>query len=671
VSDAAEQPTMQSRPSRVVVERVRPEVDGGRFAIKRTIGERVRVLADAFCDGHDQITVVLRWRRASEMAWTETSMQAVGNDTWEGSFEIEALEPYLYTVAAATAPFSTWRHDLAKRLAAGQDVAVDLHVGAALVTHAARRASGPDAQVLDRYAADLRDEQRPIEERATFAQREDLSRLVNAHPDRSHEATYGHDLRVDVDRERARFSAWYELFPRSCAGTPGAHGTLRECEARLPYVAEMGFDVLYLPPIHPIGRTFRKGPNNAETADEHGVGSPWAIGGPEGGHCAIHPQLGSLADFDHFVARAGELDLEVALDLAFQCSPDHPYVTAHPEWFRHRPDGTIQYAENPPKKYQDIYPLDFECEAWRELWSELLSVALFWAQHGVRIFRVDNPHTKPFAFWEWLIAQVRQRYPETIFLAEAFTRPKVMYRLAKLGFSQSYTYFAWRNTPHELAAYLTELTQTEVGEYFRPNFWPNTPDILTEALQYGGRALFASRLILAATLSSSYGIYGPAFELLEATAREPGTEDYANSEKYQIRHWDIDRPDSLRHLIVAVNRARRENAALWSNARLRFHEVDNPLLLAYTKTTEDLSNIVLVVVNLDPHHRHSGHVSIPLETLGLPHDQPYQVHDILGGGRYLWYGSSNYVEIDPAQMPGHLFQIRRRLRRENDFDYFL
>jgi starch synthase (maltosyl-transferring) len=433
----------------------------------------------------------------------------------------------------------------------------------------------------------------------------------------------------------------------------------------------MGFDVLYLPPIHPIGRSFRKGPNNTTVAAPGDPGSPWAIGAEEGGHKAVHPELGTLEDFRHLVARAGDYGLELAIDIAFQSAPDHPYVKEHPEWFRQRPDGTIQYAENPPKKYQDIYPFDFETEHWQELWDELKSVVLFWIEQGVRIFRVDNPHTKPFPFWEWLIGDVKRDYPETIFLSEAFTRPKVMYRLAKLGFSQSYNYFPWRNTKEELTHYLTELTQTEVREYFGPNLWPNTPDILPESLQFGGRPAFMSRLILAATLGASYGIYGPAYELTENRPIAPGKEEYLYSEKYEIKRWDLDRPDSLKGLITRVNTIRRENPALQSNRNLVFHHTDNEEIIAYTKSTDDRSNQILVVVNLDPHYNHSGWVNLSLDALGIDPHQPYQMHDLLDDTRYLWHGAHNYVELRHLGVPAHIFVIRRRLHTEQDFDYYM
>jgi len=442
-------------------------------------------------------------------------------------------------------------------------------------------------------------------------------------------------------------------------------------EERLPYVAAMGFDVLYLPPIHPIGRTHRKGRNNSVVCGPDDVGSPWAIGSAEGGHKAVHPSLGTIGDFRRLVAKAKEQGLEVALDIAFQCSPDHPYVREHREWFRERPDGSVQYAENPPKKYEDIYPFDFGTDSWRDLWNELREVLRFWIETGVRIFRVDNPHTKPYAFWEWLIGEIKTEHPEVLFLSEAFTRPRVMYRLAKVGFTQSYTYFAWRNSRRELTEYFQELSQPPVCDFLRPNLWPHTPDILPEPLQYGSRPVFMARLVLAATLGASYGIYGPAFELCENRAIAPGREEYLDSEKYQIRRWEVDREDSLAEFIGRVNRILRENPALQSDDGLAFHPVDNEQLIAYSKATPDLSNIVLAVVNLDPHHTQSGWIELPLESLGLDPAVPFQGHDLLGGARYLWHGRRIYLELRPHETPAHIVRLRRKVRTERDFDYFL
>jgi starch synthase (maltosyl-transferring) len=651
---------------RVAIARVAPELDCGRFPVKRIVGDEFIVEADIFADGHDELAAVLRYRGPGETGWREVPMTFLGNDRWRASFCLTELGLWDYTVLAWIDRFATWQRDLRKRVEAGQVVRVDLWIGAELLESIASAATDPDASFFRGVAARLRSDPDAVE----LALDPELAARARACDPRVFASEYPRVLRLMVDRERARFSTWYELFPRSCAPEPGRHGTFRDCEAWLPHIAELGFDVLYLPPIHPIGRTHRKGKNNSLVAGPDDPGSPWAIGSEEGGHDAIHPQLGTLEDFRRFVARGRDFGIEVALDLAFQCSPDHPYVREHPEWFRRRPDGTIQYAENPPKKYQDIYPFDFESPAWRELWLELLRIVRFWIEQGIRIFRVDNPHTKPFAFWEWLIAEIKHDYPETIFLSEAFTRPKVMYHLAKLGFTQSYTYFAWRNTKAELEAYFTELTQTEVREFFRPNLWPNTPDILTEYLQTGGRPAFLIRLILAATLGASYGIYGPPYELCEATPLAPGSEEYLNSEKYEIRHWQLDSPHSIAPVIARVNRIRRENPALQQDWTLRFHPVDNDELIAYSKTSPDRQNVIVTVVNLDPHHRHGGWVTLDLAALGLEADTPYQLHDLLTGERYIWHGARNYVELDPHVMPAHIFVVRRRVRSEQDFEYY-
>jgi starch synthase (maltosyl-transferring) len=659
-------------PSRVVIEHVYPEIDGGRFPIKRVVGERVVVTADIFTDGHDALSAILLFRRSGEVAWIETPMVPEVNDAWHGSFTVLEVGKYEYTLQAWIDHFVSWRSGFLKKVEAGQDISVDILIGAKLVEEAAGRAAKDGAEKLKEFAASLRQENgHTLADGISSVKDENLLRLMELHPDRSMAATYKKTLAVEVDREKAGFSAWYEMFPRSCTSEPGRYGTFQDCIKRLPYVAEMGFDVLYLPPIHPIGRKNRKGKNNNPVSSGNDIGSPWAIGAEEGGHKSIHPQLGTLDDFHQLMSAAREFGLEMALDIAFQCTPDHPYVKQHPEWFRWRPDGTVQYAENPPKKYEDIYPLNFESPKWRELWEELRDVMLYWAEQGVRIFRIDNPHTKPFEFWEWAIGEVRKKFPDVIFLAEAFTRPKVMYSLAKLGFTQSYTYFAWRNTKWELEQYFTELTQSEVREFFRPNLWPNTPDILTEYLQSGGRPAFMIRLILAATLGASYGIYGPAFELCENRPLRAGSEEYLNSEKYEIRNWDLERADSLKMLIARVNQIRGANPALESNGRLRFHTIDNTQLIAYSKTTEDLANIILVVVNLDPHYTQSGWLDLPLDYFGLDTHQVFQAHDLLTDSRYLWQGPRNFVELNPLIMPAHILRIRRRVRSERDFDYFM
>lgn len=654
---------------RAVIERVTPSVDNGRFAAKRIVGDALVVEADCFTDGHDTLACLLLWRREGEAAWQETSMTALVNDRWQGSFVAASVGRYEYTVTAWVDHFLSWRHDFARRIE-GEDLRVAALVGAGLIEDAAQRAQAQDRERLKSWAARLRAVS-DAQVLKTLGLDEEFAAVARRYPDRRYATTCPVAHPLVVDRERARFSSWYEMFPRSASNEPGRHGSFQDCEARLPYVAKMGFDVLYFPPIHPIGRVSRKGANNALAAGSGDLGSPWAIGSAEGGHTALHAELGTIEDFRRLAASAHSHGIEIALDIAFQCAPDHPYVAAHPTWFRLRPDGTVQYAENPPKKYQDIFPFEFESEDWRALWQELAGVIRYWAGEGVRIFRVDNPHTKPFPFWEWAITELKREYPDAIFLAEAFTRPKVMHRLAKLGFTQSYTYFAWRNSKHELTEYFTELTQGPGREYFRPNAWPNTPDILTEYLQFGGRPAFIVRLVLAATLAASYGIYGPAFELLEASPREPGTEDYADSEKYQIRAWNLDAPHSLSDLIARVNRARRDNPALQSDASLRFFNVDNDSLMCYAKSDAGQENLVVTVVNLDPHHVQSGWVELDLAALGIDAHAPYQMHDLLSGARFLWSGPRNFVQLDPQRAPAHVFALRRKVRSERNFDYFL
>ncbi len=642
---------------RVVIEGVVPEIDDGRFPIKRIVGDTVQLEADIFADGHDELSAVLLYRHSAEDEWTEVPMQMLVNDRWRGGFPVLCLGTYLYTFMAWVNEFITWRRDLEKKVAAGLDVAVELLMGAELLMQSCRRAGGEEAAFLDGWATILRDESLSQSTRVDLAMADRLGLLASKWQDRRSAASYPKDLRVTVDRDKARYGTWYELFPRSCSQEPGWHGTLKDCENHLEYVASMGFDVLYLPPIHPIGSTNRKGRNNAPVARSDDPGSPWAIGGEAGGHKSIEPRLGDLDDFRSLLATAHGHGMEIAMDLSIQCSPDHPWVKEHPEWFRWRPDGTIQFAENPPKKYQDIYPVDFGTDRWPELWEELRSVVLFWIEQGVRMFRVDNPHTKPFGFWEWLIGDIKGRFPEVIFLSEAFTRPKIMYRLAKLGFTQSYTYFAWRNTKWELTEYFRELNETAVHEYFRPNLWPNTPDILTGYMQVGGRPAFMIRLVLAATLSPSYGIYGPAFELCENVAKEPGSEEYLNSEKYEIKNWDLESAHSLKDFITQVNQVRKDNKALQMDGNVRFHPIDNELLLCYSKQSRDRSNVILVIANLDYVYVQSGWVNLPLEFLGIDPLEPYELCDLMDGSCYIWHGPRNYVELNPHVAPAHIFRL--------------
>jgi len=626
-------------PERVVIRGVKPELECGRFPIKRVVGETVAVEADIFADGHEAVECVLRYRHDDDEPWTEISMEPLGNDRWRAEFPVEKLGQYIYTIAGWVDPFRTWYRDFLKRVAASQDVAVDLQFGAQLLNAAGERAMGADAQKLQHAARNLRIEQ--VDER--------LAALASKYAERSRVAHY-RELRVAVDPVRARFSTWYEMFPRSC-------GTFKDCERIIiPEVAEMGFDVLYFPPVHPIGHTHRKGKNNSGEAGPGEPGSPWGIGSEEGGHKAVHPELGTLEDFRHLVAAAKSRGIDVALDLAYQCSPDHPYVRQHPEWFRWRPDGTVQYAENPPKKYEDIFPFEFESPHWRSLWEELKSIVEFWIEQGVRIFRVDNPHTKPFDFWEWMIRDLKKKHPDLILLSEAFTRPKIMYRLALLGFNQSYTYFTWRNTKKELTEYFTELTQTEVAEFFRPNLWPNTPDILHEFLQRGGRPAFMVRLVLAATLGTNYGIYGPAYELCENVPREAGSEEYLNSEKYEIKQRNSYDPASLRPFISRVNAIRKENPALQFNGHLQFHAIDNDQMVCYSKRTRDKRNLILTIVNLDSVWPQSGFVELPVDDLGIDVRHPYRMVDLLTGAKFMWQGSRNYVELRPYEVPAHILR---------------
>ncbi len=656
---------------RVVIENLSPQVEGGRFPAKRAVGEVLTVTADIFVDGHDALQAVVLHRLAGESDSRETRMRFLRNDAWKAEIPVEELRDIYFTVQAWVDHFASWRERLEKKFAAGQKVSVELLDGARLLRQAAERAAAAgqreDAGLLEGFAARLGGEE--ISAAVAVAAEPQLALLMDHHADRSLASRFPEEFYVHVEPALAAASAWYELFPRS-AGFPGRHGTFADVVARLPRIAAMGFDILYLPPIHPIGESYRKGPNNTPNAAPGAIGSPWAIGSQAGGHSAVHPELGTLEDFADLVAAAEKEGLAVALDIAFQCSPDHPWVSEHPEWFRIRADGSIQYAENPPKLYQDIYPFDFECGEWRQLWEALRDIFLFWARQGVSIFRVDNPHTKPIGFWYWCLAEVRRECPEAIFLSEAFTRPKVMYRLAKAGFSQSYTYFTWRNSKAELTRYLTELVHEAPRDFFRPNFWPNTPDILPEYLQYGGRPAFVIRLVLAATLSSNYGIYGPAFELCEAAALS-GTEEYQDSEKYQLRDWDLQQPGSLEPFIARVNAIRRAHPALRQMWNLRFLEADNDSILFFAKFDDAQQDLILVAVNLDPHHTQSAWLHLPLEEFELAQERSFMVHDLLGDDKFIWQGERNFMEFDPRVLPARIFHLKRRLKRETDFDYFM
>ena len=654
-------PMLRAFPT-AVIENLRPLVDGGRYFVKRVVGDDVVVEADVFKDGHDVVAAALKWRLVGEALWHETPMAHVDNDRWRGVFTVYENRTYEYTVEAWTDTFRGWQHEFSKKFEAGiENLESETLEGAALLDDAAMRAATPaDAARIQELAAAMR-----VGDNAEInriAHSGELEVLMATYPDRAGATQYAPAPRVIVDRKEARTAAWYEFFPRSAEGLGDRGSTFRDCLPRVEDAMAMGFDVIYFPPIHPIGRTNRKGRNNSVTCEPWEPGVPYAIGSEFGGHKAIEPELGTFEDFAWLESEIRSRGMEIALDFAINCSPDHPYVREHPEWFYKRPDGTIKYAENPPKKYEDIYPLNFRCENWRELWEEMKSIILFWADRGVRIFRVDNPHTKPVAFWEWMISGVRAYYPDVIFLSEAFTKPKMMKALAKAGFTQSYTYFTWRNTKAEFTEYFTELTQTEMRDYFRGNLFTNTPDILPIHLQEGGRPMFMIRAVLAATLSSVYGIYS-GFELCENEAL-PGREEYLDSEKYQWKERDWDAPGNIKDWITRVNQIRRENRALHFYDNLRFYRTENDAILCYGKMTPSRDNIILVVVNLDPSRLQSSYVHIPLEEFGPMDADVYQVHDLLSDARYLWHGTRNYVELNPAVQPAHIFRVRRWLAGE-------
>jgi len=640
---------------RISIPEVRPHLGCGRYAIKRVIGETLRITADVIKEGHDTLAAEARYRSEGGEWQGVPMVYSFNEDEWSGEIPLKVVGVAEYTVAAWTDVWASWVEEVRRKLAAGRDIASELLEGAQLVREAAARASGSVATTLEWYVG--------LIEGATdqasalhMANMPELEHLMIETEERADLTTHARTLRVMVQRERARFGSWYEFFPRSQGTQPGVHGTFRDAERRLPAVQAMGFDVIYLPPVHPIGVTNRKGRNNALVAGPDDPGSPWAIGNEHGGHDAINPDLGTLADFDRFVAAALALGLEIAMDFAIQCSPDHPYVREHPEWFRRRPDGTIKYAENPPKKYEDIVALDMWCPDYRALWDELLRVVLHWVSHGVETFRVDNPHTKPLAFWEWLIARVHEQHPGVVFLSEAFTRPKRLQELAKIGFAQSYTYFTWRNNRYELEEFLRDMTTTQQAEYLQPNFFTNTQDILHEYLQHGGRPAFKIRLMLAATLSPTYGIYS-SFELIENVPVRPGSEEYLDSEKYEIRVRDWEAPGNIIGYIERVNEARRCNPALQGHRNLRFHYPENPNIIAYSKMSDDGSNRVLAVVNVDPHNAQETTLHLDGTALGLDGGSHYALYDLLTNARYEWWGLSNYVRLDPHAEPAHLFRI--------------
>jgi starch synthase (maltosyl-transferring) len=640
-----------------VIENLEPLVDGGRYPTKRIVGEDLVVEADIFKDGHDVVAAVLKWRVLGERRWRETPMAYVDNDRWCGVCTLYDIAIYEYTVEAWTDTFRGWQQEFAAKFSASiSELRSEALEGAALLEAASRRARDrADSTRLVEFSRRMcKAGNAEINE---IAQSRELEVLMATYTDRGNPTDYAPAPRVIVDRPAAQIGAWYEFFPRSAEGRGDRGSTFRDCLPRIDYAKAMGFDVIYFPPIHPIGHTNRKGRNNSITCEPGDPGVPWAIGSEAGGHTAVEPALGTLADFDWLQKQVRKRGMEIALDFAINCSPDHPYVKEHPDWFYKRPDGTIKYAENPPKKYEDIYPLNFRCDDWRGLWAEMKSIVLFWARRGVRIFRVDNPHTKPVAFWEYLVSGVRDKYPDVVFLSEAFTRPKMMKALAKAGFNQSYSYFTWRNSKRELIEYFTELTQTEMSEYFRANLWPNTPDILPFVLQDGGRPAFMIRVLLAATLSTLYGIYS-GYELCENEAL-PGREEYLDSEKYQWKERDWNAPGNIKDWIAQLNKIRRGNRALQFYNNLRFYHADNDAILFYGKMTPARDNIILVVVNLDPHRKQNSYVNVPIDQFGQMESDVYQVHDLLSDARYTWRGRQNYVELDPEIQTGHVFRVRR------------
>lgn len=634
--------------SRVLIENVQPQIDGGLYPAKRTVGERVDVTADIFGDGHDHIRAQVWFKKDGAADWTVDEMVHVGNDLWKGTFVVTEKGNYQFTVVAWIDHLDTWYDGFRKKVAADVDVTVELQEGAIMLR---KLAAGSEA-TLQQAALQL---EKPYSDAVAYVLSSEFHALVHRHPLVEFETIYGQVFVVVVEHRKANFSTWYELFPRS-ASLEGKHGTFKDVMKLLPRVAAMGFDVLYLPPIHPIGKVNRKGKNNSVTAAPGEPGSPWAIGSDEGGHKAVLPELGTLNDYKQLIQEAKRQGIDIALDLAFQCAPDHPYVKEHPEWFKQRPDGSIQYAENPPKKYQDIYPFNFETDDWKALWEELKSVIMFWIEQGVTIFRVDNPHTKPIPFWQWAIAEVNTRYPDIIFLSEAFTRPRVMASLAKIGFTQSYTYFTWRVQKHEIVAYMNELVNGPSRNYFRPNFWPNTPDILPWHLQHAGENIFIIRYALAATLSSNCGLYGPPYEFYE-NVPVAGKEEYFNSEKYEVKHYDWKKTNRMTDIITLVNKARQQHAALQSTWNIQFCTIENPNLLAYIKATDDLSSIMLVVVNLEPNHQQWGYVQLPKALLKLGDRINVKLHDIITNEYYTWTQEWNYVSVDPYKMPFHLFKL--------------
>lgn len=642
--------SMSNGKVRVIIENVQPVVDAGLYPSKRTVGERVDVSVNIFGDGHDHLRAHVLYKTEKAQEWSSVELIPSFNDEWSASFYVIEKGNYLFKVEAWVDHFDTWYDGFRKKEAAKVDVHVELMEGALFL----RQLGGDSNMQLLGFARKLSDKDNYIKA-IELVLSDEFAKAVHDYPLIENQASTAEYI-ILVEEKKALFSSWYEFFPRSSSLEAGKHGTFKDAAKLLPRVAAMGFDVLYFPPVHPIGKVNRKGKNNNVRSESDEPGSPWAIGSDEGGHKSILPELGTIDDYKKLISEAKKHKIDIALDLAFQCAPDHPYVKEHPEWFKQRPDGSIQYAENPPKKYQDIYPFNFETDNWKELWDELKSVIIYWVEQGITIFRVDNPHTKPIPFWHWAITEVHKQYPDVIFLAEAFTKPKVMASLGKVGFTQSYTYFTWRVTKQEITEYITELTSSPSRNYFRPNFWPNTPDILPFHLQNQGENIFITRLALAATLSSNYGIYGPAFEMHDNTPI-PGREEYLNSEKFEVKHYDWKSTNRMTDIITMINKARNENAALQTTWNTVFCSVGNDNLIAYLKTTDDLSNILLIVANLDPHHGQAGYVQLPKWKLNLGDKINVKLHDLMTDEYYTWTQEWNFVDLNPNKMPFHLFKL--------------
>ena len=645
---------MKSGQKRVVIENVSPEINAGAHAAKRAVGQKFRVTADLLADGHDELNAHIKYKAGKARKWEYAPMYLIDNQEWAGEFTVEKQGHYTYTIEAWVDYPLTWQHNIERKIQDGQHVNVELLDGIQYLETAAKADKG-EAEYLNNLKAAFENPE-AYQYAIGEAVSDKLHHIFLNNPTKQFATTYDRELPLWVDRKKALYSTWYEFFPRSAAKEPGQHGTFKDCLDILPYVADLGFDTIYFPPIHPIGTDHRKGKNNTTTALEGDVGVPWAIGNKEGGHKDILPELGTFDDFKEVVKAAGEHGIEIALDFALQCSPNHPYVQENPSWFKWRPDGTVQYAENPPKKYQDIYPIYFESDDWENMWDEFVSIVLHWNKLGIKIFRVDNPHTKPFGFWEYLIAEVHKTDPDVIFLAEAFTKPKVMQRLGKIGYTQSYTYYTWRTDKAQLIEYMNELTKGEMKDYYRPNFWPNTPDINPWMLQGGNENLYITRHMMAATLSSNYGMYGPVYEQID-NAAYVGKEEYLNSEKYEVRHWDWNKTNKLKQLIGRINQIRKDNAALQFTNNIDFCHIENDQILAYFKQSEDGSNNMLFVVNLDPYNKQGGWVQVPRHKMGIHGDSPMRMHDLITGNSYIWNQEWNFVELDPYHVPYHIFLI--------------